>query len=176
MRFNLFILAAAALFMTACGGSTSEGPKEVASKFIKHVNNLEFDKAKAYGTESTNQILDMIAGFAGMANEKPETTGFEILDVKEDGDKATVTYRNEGADADETISLVKKDGKWLVDMNKEDMDKEDGMDGDDMGDINWEESFEDATEDATDAIEDAADSAADAVEETMDEVEESVND
>ncbi len=165
MRFTFFIFAAAALFMTACGGSSTEGPKEVASKFIKHVNNLEFDKAKAYGTESTNQILDMIAGFAGMANEKPETTGFEILDVKEDGDKATVTYRNEGADADETISLVKKDGKWLVDMNKEDMDKEDGMDGDDMGDINWEESFEEATEDAADTID-----------ETIEEVEETVND
>lgn len=154
MRFNLIIFAAAVLFISACGGgSSSEGPKEVASKFITHVNNMEFDKAKQYGTEATNGILDMVAGFAGMAQEKPENTGFEILDIKEDGDKATVTYRNEGADADETLNLVKQDGKWLVDINKEDMDKEDGMGGDDLGNIDWDEAIEEAEEAVSDAIE-----------------------
>lgn len=106
------------------------GPKEVASKFIEHINNMEFDKAKQYGTKSTNDILDMIASFAGMAQEKPEATDFIILDVKEDGDKATVTYRNDGADEDESIQLVHQDGQWLVDMNKEEMDKEEGVEDD----------------------------------------------
>lgn len=155
MRLNLFIFAAAALFISACGGgSSSEGPKEVASKFITHVNNMEFDKAKKYGTEATNGILDMVAGFAGMAEDKPENTGFEILDVQEEGDKATVTYRNEGADADETLTLVKEGGKWLVDINKEDMDKEDDMmGGDDLGSMDWDDTLESAEEAVSDAIE-----------------------
>jgi hypothetical protein len=155
MRFNLIMFAAAALFMAACGGggAKGDGPKEVASKFIGHINNMEFDEAKKYSTEGTAGILDMLKGFAGMA-EKPETTGFEILDVKEDGDKATVTYRNEGADSDETLNLVKQDGKWLVDINKEDMNKEDDMGGDDMGaSFDFDEALEDLGEEIEEAIE-----------------------
>lgn len=101
------------------------GPGEVAEVFIYHVNNMEFEEAKQYGTVATSDILDLVAGFAGMASEKPEFTGFEILFVEEAGDKATVVYRNEGADADETLSLVKVDDDWRVDINKEDMNKED---------------------------------------------------
>ncbi len=101
------------------------GPGEVAEVFIYHVNNMEFEEAKQYGTVATNDILDLVVGFAGMASEKPEFTGFEILFVEEAGDTATVVYRNEGADADETLSLVKVDDDWRVDINKEDMNKED---------------------------------------------------
>lgn len=150
MRFNLFIFAAAALFMAACGGggAKGDGPKEVASNFIKHVNNMEFDEAKKYSTEGTAGILDMLKSFAGMA-EKPESTAFEILDVKEEGDKATVTYRNEGADADETITLVKENGKWLVDINKEDMNKEDG--DDDLGSLDFDGLIDDLGEEIEEA-------------------------
>lgn len=153
MRFNLILFAAAALILSACGGGSSEGPKEVATKFITHVNNMEFEEAKAYGTQSTKDLLDMVAGFAGMAQEKPENTGFEILDVKEEGDKATVTYRNEGADADEILTMVKQDGKWLVDINKEDMNKEDDMGGEGLGDIDLDGALEELEEMVDEAVE-----------------------
>lgn len=166
MRLTLIMIAAASFMLAACGGS-SEGPEAVAKKFITHVNNLEFDQAKAYGTKSTNDILDMISGLAGaMGDEgKPEDTSFEIIEVKEEGDTATVVYQNASAEEPETLSLVKQDGKWLVDINKEDMDKED--DGEGLGDIDWEEELEDIGEDAGASI----DGAIDSLEQTIDEVE-----
>ena len=129
MRFT-FIVLAAALFMAACG-SKADGPKEVATKFLTHINAMEFEEAKQYGTKETNDLLDMLKGFAAMGGEeqKPEATAFTITDVKEEGDKATVTYMSEGAEEAETLELVKQDGKWLVNINKEDMNKDEDMGG-----------------------------------------------
>ncbi len=129
MRFT-FIVLAAALFMAACG-SQADGPKEVATKFLTHINAMEFEEAKQYGTKETNDLLDMLKGFAAMGGEqeKPEATAFTITDVKEEGDTATVTYKNEGAEEAVTIELVKQDGKWLVNINKEDMNKDEDMGG-----------------------------------------------
>lgn len=133
MYIRTLILALGALTMFACGKSSS-GPEAVAEKFIKHLNNMEFVEAKQYGTESTGKVLDMLAGFAGMGDpaDKPEEVGFKILDTEMKGDTALVTYQNDDAEEPETLTLVKKDGKWLVDMNKEDMDKENGGDPDMM--------------------------------------------
>jgi len=158
MRITFSIFAALSIFISSCGGGV--GPKETAEKFLTHLNNLEFQEAKAYATEGTASLLDMVASFAAMSDEKPEATAFEILDVTEDGDKATVTYKNEGAEEAETLTLVKQDGKWLVDFNKEDMNKEDemGMDGD-MGmeemamDSLGMDSLEVMVEETIDAIE-----------------------
>lgn len=125
MRITLSIFAALSILISSCGGGA--GPKETAEKFLTHINNFQFEEAKAYATEGTASLLDMVAGFAAMSEEKPEATAFEILDVTEDGDKATVTYKNQGAEESETLTLVKQEGKWLVDMNKEDMNKEDEM-------------------------------------------------
>ncbi len=129
MRFT-FIVLAAALFMAACG-SQADGPKEVATKFLTHINAMEFEEAKQYGTKETNDLLDMLKGFAAMGGEqeKPEATAFTITDVKEEGDTATVTYKGEGTEEAETIELVKQDGKWLVNINKEDMNKDEDMGG-----------------------------------------------
>lgn len=129
MRFT-FIVLAATLFMAACG-SKADGPKEVATKFLTHINAMEFEEAKQYGTKETGELLDMLKGFAAMGGEeqKPENTSFEIKDVKEEGDTATVTYRSEGSEEDETLNLVKQDGKWLVNISKEDMNKDEDMGG-----------------------------------------------
>lgn len=134
-RFSLAIVIA--LFAVACGGGSAT-PSQVAEKFLTHTNKMEFKEAKAYATKPTGEILDMIAGMAGMMGEQEAPQGFKITNETIDGDKATVTYRTEGKDADETVNLVKEDGKWLVNMSKEDMNKEDGADGMDMGDdMDW---------------------------------------
>jgi len=134
-RFSLAIVIA--LFAVACGGGSAT-PSQVAEKFLTHTNKMEFKEAKKYSTKATGEILDMIAGMAGMMGEQEAPKGFKITNETIDGDKATVTYRSEGKDADETVNLVKEDGKWLVNMSKEDMNKEDGADGMDMGDdMDW---------------------------------------
>lgn len=118
-RFLVSLAAAALLF--ACGGGAADTPTQVAEKYLTALNKQDFDAAKKLGTEKTVAMLDMIAPMMKMTGDAAkENTGFKILGEKIEGEKATVTYRSEGKDADETVTLVQKDGKWLVDMAKED--------------------------------------------------------
>ena len=112
-----------ALLFAACGGG-SESPSAVAKKFLDHTNKLEFKEAKTYSTKATGELLDMVAGMAGMMGEQPPAPAYTIAGETIDGDTATVSYRSEGKEADESIKLVKEDGKWLVSVSKEDLNKE----------------------------------------------------
>lgn len=166
MRFTFMILAAA-LFMAACG-SKADGPKEVATKFLTHINAMEFEEAKQYGTKETGELLDMLKGFAAMGDaEKPEATAFTITDVKEEGETATVTYKSEGSEEAETLNLVKQEGKWLVNISKEDMNKDEDMGG-------AMEDMDGAMEEGLDEMGAALDSLGNALEETAGQVQEAI--
>jgi hypothetical protein len=141
MKFRSLIAILTAVILASCGGS-SDSPSQVAEKFLTHINKMEFKEAKKYATKPTGEILDMIAGMAGMMGEQEGPKSVTIKSETIDGDKATVTYRSEGKEEDETLNLLKEDGKWLAHMSKEDMAKEDGGDMDmDFGD-EGEWSFE----------------------------------
>jgi len=43
-----------------------------------------------------------------------------IKDVKEEGDKATVTYTTSAIPTEQSLHLVKEKGKWLVQWTKQD--------------------------------------------------------
>jgi hypothetical protein len=107
-------------FLVACSGNS---PKSVAENFLKAMNKMDFDGAKKYGTEDTNKMLDMLGGFAKMMPDsaKKEDVKTEITSEKVEGDKATYTYKEVGKDGEQTIHLVKVDGKWKVAMSKDDM-------------------------------------------------------
>jgi hypothetical protein len=167
MRFTFMILAAA-LFMAACG-SKADGPKEVATKFLTHINAMEFEEAKQYGTKETNDLLDMLKSFAAMGGEeqKPEATAFTITDVKEEGETATVTYKSEGSEEAETLNLVKQEGKWLVNISKEDMNKDEDMGG-------AMEDMDGAMEEGLDDMGAAVDSLGNAIEEGAEQLQETL--
>ena len=66
----------------------------------------------------------MMAGFAKMGDKKDKKEPkFTMGEEKIDGDKATVSYKEDGKDGDQTVKLVKKDGNWLVEISKDDMGK-----------------------------------------------------
>jgi len=147
--FKLAVVLVALIVVGACSSSSSD-PKDVAEKFLNHLNAKEYDKAKALGTESTVQMIEMMKSFSGMEGvEESEPAKIENLKCEIDADKATCTFTQKGEE--DKIDLVKKDGKWLVDMKKENP----------MGD---------AVEDMGDAIGDALESAVDSVVEAVEEV------
>ena len=162
------MILAAALFMAACG-SKADGPKEVATKFLTHINAMEFEEAKQYGTKETNDLLDMLKSFAAMGGEeqKPEATAFTITDVKEEGETATVTYKSEGSEEAETLNLVKQEGKWLVNISKEDMNKDEDMGG-------AMEDMDGAMEEGLDDMGAAVDSLGNAIEEGAEQLQETL--
>jgi len=113
------------LFLFSCGGGDS--PKSVAENFLKAMNKMDYEAAKKYGSEDTGRLLDMMSGYATMIPDSArEEISFEIKDEKIEGDKATVTYVQSGEVSEQSLDLVKIDGKWKVAMSKDSMNGEEG--------------------------------------------------
>src|SRR3569832_232618 len=123
MRFKISISLILVSFLVSC---TTNGPKAVADKFLTAMFKLDFEKAKEYGTDDTNKMLDMMSGFAKMMPDSAKQTEikFKILNSTEDGDKATVTYKEEGKDAEQSVPLLKIKGNWKVSIGKDVMNSE----------------------------------------------------
>jgi len=124
-----FFLGLSTLFLTSCS-FFADKPSKNAEKFLTHFYALEFEEAKKYGTKSTGELLDALKGFVAMLSEEDKKKkSFKIVGETIDGDTAVVLFEEEGSKEPETLNMVKEDGKWLVNMSKEDLDKEDEMEG-----------------------------------------------
>jgi len=118
-KANLFILILITLFgVISC--SDSESPKKVAVKFLDSVGRKDYKSAQEYGTEDTRKLLMMYEGFEAMvADTAFVQKKFEVLAEKIEGDKATIMYRRKGTDTDQQLPMLKVNGHWLVQLNKE---------------------------------------------------------
>jgi len=120
-------------FLASC--SNDSNPEAVAEKFLNHVNKGEFKEAKEYCDEQTAQLIGMMESMvAGKKEEmKNADAKVEIISSEVKEDKATVKYKisnpKEPATAEQTLQLVKVDGKWKVTIDKENMNKEGGAKG-----------------------------------------------
>ncbi|WP_289045051.1 DUF4878 domain-containing protein [uncultured Olleya sp.] len=123
------LLLACFLVLTACGGG---GPEGATINFLEAIYSGDFETAKEYATTDTKSMLTMLESFGAkdqFADKMKETDiDFEVVDTKIDGDKAVCTVKmsssKEEKDQDMPINLEKQDGKWLVNMDKESMNKE----------------------------------------------------
>lgn len=123
---SIAIAAVLSLSLFSCSGN---GPEGVTKEFVKHTSQGEFAEAKELCTEKTASLLSMAEGFAGdkiaEMKEKNKDIDVEIVSSDVKDDKATVKYKvtgGENIDAQEKeLDLVKVDGDWKVDINKEGM-------------------------------------------------------
>lgn len=121
LSISMIVLVA---FTFSCGGGSNSDPKAVAEDFLKALAEQDYDAAKELGTEATGQMLSMIQGMASMIPEdqmkadKEDIKSLKMGDVEIDGDKAVVYYGTDKKSG-EKIDLKKVDGKWKVDMKKE---------------------------------------------------------
>jgi hypothetical protein len=112
------VIALAVITMNAC--KSSDTPDKVAEKFLGHINKKEFADAKKLATTESAASIDMLESFSKMGGEQTKEAKVENMKCKEDGDKATCDYTENGEA--KKLDLVKKDGKWLVEMKKESPD------------------------------------------------------
>lgn len=106
--------------MLGFAGCGAKGPDAVALDVLK---TLQSGKAtpeylKEYCTEKTVPLFAMAGA---MVAEKLKGVTFSVVDTKIDGDKAVVTIKQEGGKkpSTEEMKLVKIDGKWKLDVDKE---------------------------------------------------------
>lgn len=126
LLFSFIAILAISLTIVSCGSKSD--PKSVAKSFLEARNKMDYEAAKKFGTPETGKMLDMLASFSSMIpdsvknltkNAKVEIKG----EPKIEGEKCTITAATTiGTETkDETVNLVMKDKKWLVNMSKDDM-------------------------------------------------------
>jgi hypothetical protein len=119
--FRLFTLAfLLAIAFNAC--KSTDSPEAVTEKFMNHLIAGEFTQAKEYGTESTQQMMQMFEALESLGGEtfaEDDVTPEQIKNIEcdVDGDFAVCRFEEDGETSE--LNLLKIDGKWLVDMKKE---------------------------------------------------------
>lgn len=130
MRYNHIVAIAAIFFTIALVGCSSNSPKAVADKFLTSFYHMEYDKAREVSTEEAKELVNLMEQFAlqqpDSVKQNAKKINVDIIDVKEEGDKATVTYSVSTEPGEQTLKLVKQNGQWLVSHSKQD-DVDDSM-------------------------------------------------
>lgn len=101
-------------------------PLVVAYKWLNRFYHLDLEEAKLMSTDDTKAVIDQ---FASMGNLIPDSSKLQMMrirvavkDPKEGGDSAMVAYTaSDNPDKPQTLYLVKREGKWLVQFSKNDV-------------------------------------------------------
>ena len=142
LKFSAIALLAVVV-LWACGGAS--GPKAVGESFLNAMAKGDIEGAKKFATKDAQESLGMMAASAEAKKTNPDK--IEIGEIKEEGDKATLSYKENGAD--KSLNLVKEDGQWKAAWTK-------GGGGlEDLGGA-LEGAVEGAVEGATEALADSA--------------------
>lgn len=99
--------------------------KNVASTWLTSFYHLDYETAKTVSTEDTKTLLTTLQQFTSMvpdSNKKEmKKIVVDVKDVQEKGDTAVATYTTSDMPGkDQTKTLVKINGKWLVQFSKND--------------------------------------------------------
>lgn len=153
--FAILLMALPILIYSCSGGGSSATPSEVAEKFLNALQDGDFKTAKKNATEKSQEFLGqmetMYATMEGLDDIK-ETKEIAVTNEQIDGDKATVSYTEDGDSME--IILLKENGAWKVAFDKEtlmggaldSMGDEEEDDYDDYDDYEMEEEEMDMDE------------------------------
>lgn len=105
---------ASVLILWACGGSGSA--QAVAERFLDAMAHGDLAAAKKDASKDAQTALDMLA--SNVAPKKDNPAKIEQVVATENGDKATVTYIEDGIA--QHMDMVKEGGAWKVAWTKGD--------------------------------------------------------
>ncbi len=118
----LLLLAFLSLMMVSCSKNT---PKEVAKTWLTGFNHMDFEDAMKLSTLDTKNLLssleELTKGVSDSGKTEVKKIKVSIKDVKEEGDKAVVTYTSSDNPTEQKLNLVKENDKWLVQFTKTDL-------------------------------------------------------
>jgi GH25 family lysozyme M1 (1,4-beta-N-acetylmuramidase) len=115
---------------------SSNSPKVTAEKFLSCIYQLDYNGAKSVATDDTKKMLDMYEQFTqnlpDSMKQQFKKIKIDVKSVKEEKDNATVTYTTTDFPKEQTLHLVKQNGKWLAHWTKEDTKTDEGEQGTDQ--------------------------------------------
>lgn len=123
---KIFLTFSVLLMMAVISVSCNKGgAKEAATTWLNSFYHLDYETAKTVSTEETKTFIATLQQFTSMipdSNKKErKKVVIKVKSVKEDGDKAIAVYTtSDSPDKDQTLPLVKQNGKWLAQFSKND--------------------------------------------------------
>jgi Domain of unknown function (DUF4878) len=109
---NYFCLAVVALTI----GSCTKTPTIVTTEaFLAALSKGDFELAKTMVTKETEPAIETLLA---LAPDQVKGKKYSIIKEVVIGDNATVTYKEEGQKEEKTIRLVKINGTWKVEFDK----------------------------------------------------------
>lgn len=125
MKNNLRQLLFVAIIPFVLMSCNKNNPKDVAHTWLTGFNQMDFEQAMKLSTNDTKNLLstleELTAGVSDSGRTELKKIKVSIKDVKEDGDKAMVTYTSSDNPNEQVLSLVKQNDKWLVQFTKTDL-------------------------------------------------------
>ena len=114
------LLVSLSISLLAC---SPKSPKDVAQKYLNSLLvNTDIESAKKYCEPSSKEIIDqamLLYPVPDSVKESAKSTKINIVDVKEEGDNAMVTYiSSKHPENKQVLKMVKINGQWLVQLNK----------------------------------------------------------
>lgn len=128
---HIQILAVVAVFfaMSSCQPDPApDSPEYAVRTWQKLVDENHFAQAKEWSTATTQRWLDLMTELIGEGDTSSVThTVFERLDCSVADSSAWCVYqvREEGEIIQDTFWLVRRDGRWLIDLKEEALDMSD---------------------------------------------------
>lgn len=127
------LMAIVCILVTSC--SSTGTPGKALSHYMDDLNNKNYEvvvNGIAFSDELTAEELQtrkeqwkaLLEGkSAKTIDQQGGIASFEIIaeEFSEDGNSATVTYKQvygDGTEKEGSQKMIKKDGKWLMDINK----------------------------------------------------------
>ena len=111
------------LLLSLITGCSKDSPKDVAQKFLSASARMDYDEARKFATPATEKLLEMLSAASELTPDsvkKRMEASFEIVkEYKRNDTLAVVLYHLKNSDTDQTLNVVKRDGKWLVNVSKE---------------------------------------------------------
>jgi len=105
-------------FVYSCNtnNNDTDGPKEAMSNFLMAMENSNFEEAKKYATEDSQDFLEMIDKDDNNTGNAYKDKKFTITSAETNGDDAKVGVRFKG-NAALSFHLKKQQGQWKVAFN-----------------------------------------------------------
>jgi hypothetical protein len=119
------VLSIAFIAAIVLAGCTSNSPKPVAEKFLNSFCHMDYKDAKTVSDSATIQMIEMLetmsTTMADSDRQDAKKISVTVKDEKLINDtSAVVTYITSEIKEEKTLRLVKKNGKWLVNLTKND--------------------------------------------------------
>ncbi|MEM7372413.1 MAG: hypothetical protein AAF587_27585 [Bacteroidota bacterium] len=116
-RLWVFLLVLS-IFAMGCNGSKINTIREVAHKYLAFRLNGDFESARGYVTQTSQELLNELEEFSEEYElDQEDELNYLIVRVDDQGSSATVYYSLEGY-GEEKLLMTREQGNWKVVLNQ----------------------------------------------------------